>query len=212
MTLQRRQSLEAVSMVPGSISSHCILTHNIEHERNESMMSCKRQEYSVHQNNVLEVIDNALTVQEVHCDTEEVPVERFREPQTPCSRRNIADRDDFLEAYDLHRCHNDDQVQMPSEHRAEEATDHDERPYGTRYEGLLLLLEIRRRSWFYRCLLIFCRPPFSHASVCPIDSWPLSSLLNAGDRPIAQLCPVDSCWTAIVCGRVVVHVGSAASA
>lgn len=50
-------------------------TNDIEHEANESMMGCERQEYSINENYVLEVVNDALSVEEVHGRPQEIPVE-----------------------------------------------------------------------------------------------------------------------------------------
>ena len=52
----------------------------------------------------------------------------------------MADCDHLLEADDLYCGDDDDHVDVPCEHRAEEYRYHDEGPYRTRDESLLLLL------------------------------------------------------------------------
>ena len=74
---------------PGKVSySAKIMTSNhtnyVEDERNESVMCCKRKEHLVHKNNVLEVVDHALSVEKVHGRPEEVPIERPSESEPPC--------------------------------------------------------------------------------------------------------------------------------
>ena len=49
--------------------------HDIEHETDEAVVGSKGQENLVDQDDVLEVVDYTLAVEEVHCGTEEIPVE-----------------------------------------------------------------------------------------------------------------------------------------
>lgn len=48
-------------------------TEHIEHKRQETMMSSKRDEVCVDKDNVLEIIDERLAVQEVIADGKKVP-------------------------------------------------------------------------------------------------------------------------------------------
>lgn len=50
-----------------------ILTNNIKHEANKSVVASKGDEISVHKDNVLEVIDNRFAVEEVVGHDEEIP-------------------------------------------------------------------------------------------------------------------------------------------
>jgi hypothetical protein len=49
-------------------------THNPENETDEAVMRRQGQQHSVDQKNVLEIIDDAFTVQKVHAGSQEVPV------------------------------------------------------------------------------------------------------------------------------------------
>lgn len=51
-----------------------VLTHDIEHEADEPMVSRKRQEHPIDQDDMLEIVYHAFAVEEVHCRSEEVPV------------------------------------------------------------------------------------------------------------------------------------------
>jgi len=53
--------------------------HDIEHETDEAMVGSKWQEDLIDQDDVLEVVDDALAVEEVHGGTEEIPVESLGE-------------------------------------------------------------------------------------------------------------------------------------
>ena len=55
--------------------------HDIEHETDETMVGSKGQEDLVDQDNMLEVVDDALAVEEVHGRTQEIPVECLCEAQ-----------------------------------------------------------------------------------------------------------------------------------
>jgi hypothetical protein len=89
---------------------------------------------------VLEVVDDAFTVEKVHGGAEEVPVERLGEAQTAGLAGHICNGNDLLEGYDLHRGDDDDDVDVAGAENPEEAEDHDERPYGAGYEVCLFLL------------------------------------------------------------------------
>ena len=47
---------------------------DIEHETDEAMVGSKRQEDSIDQNNMLEVVNDALAVEKIHGGSKEVPV------------------------------------------------------------------------------------------------------------------------------------------
>lgn len=49
-------------------------THNPENETDEPVMRRQGQQHPVDQKNVLEVVDDAFTVQKVHAGSQEVPV------------------------------------------------------------------------------------------------------------------------------------------
>ena len=53
--------------------------HDIEHETDEAMVGSKWQEDLIDQDDVLEVVDDALAVEKVHGGTEEIPVESLGE-------------------------------------------------------------------------------------------------------------------------------------
>jgi hypothetical protein len=50
------------------------LTKNVQHETQETMVGCEWQQYPIHQQNMLEIVDDALSVKEVHGRSQEVPV------------------------------------------------------------------------------------------------------------------------------------------
>jgi hypothetical protein len=50
---------------------------------------------------VLEVVNHTLSVQEIHGGRQEVPIQRFGEPQVLLFIRDTGDSDDFLERDDL---------------------------------------------------------------------------------------------------------------
>lgn len=57
----------------GQSSKGKILTNNVKHEANESVVTGKGDEISVHKDNVLEVVDNGFAVEEVVSHDEEIP-------------------------------------------------------------------------------------------------------------------------------------------
>lgn len=120
------------------------------------MVRRKRQENLVDKHNVLEVVDHALAVEEVHGRSEEVPIECLCEAQAARSRRHVGNRNDLLVANDLHGGHDDEHVDVAREHGAEEEGDHDDGPDGACDERLLLLF--RFRELLNRRLVVVGRP------------------------------------------------------
>jgi hypothetical protein len=99
------------------------------------------EQQAVDHQDVLEVVYHTLAVQEVHGSAQEVPVQRLGEAQTARLARNIRNRNDLLERYDLHHGDDDDDEEVAGAEGPEEARDHDEGPYCARDEvGLLLLV------------------------------------------------------------------------
>lgn len=118
------------------------------------MVCCEWQQYSIHQQNVFEVVDDALSVKEVHGCSQKVPIQRFREPQVPVFAGDICNRNNFLKGDDLN-CGNDgNEVYMSREHRTKEAGNHDKGPYRSSDEGLFLLLVVRESRSVRNLLLL----------------------------------------------------------
>jgi hypothetical protein len=143
-------------------------THDVEHEADEAMVRSERQQDTIDQNNVLEVVDDALAVEKVHCRPEEIPVQCLGEAQAPCATRDIGNCNDFFERNDLHSGDDDDDVDVAGEHASEKDTDHDEGPDHPRDEGLLLLLEVGQLLllWLYPLSVLHPRRP-DHPSCSP---------------------------------------------
>lgn len=105
------------------------------------MVGGQGQQDAVDQQDVLEVVDDALAVQEVHGSAEEVPVQRLGEAQAAGLAGDVGYRNDLLEADDLDGGDDDDDVQVAGAEGKEEAPDHDQRPRCAHDEvGLLLLI------------------------------------------------------------------------
>lgn len=117
-----------------------VLTNHIQRETDEPMMRRKRKEESIHQHNMLEIVDDALPVQEVHDGSQKVPIQRLCEPQLLVSRWYACDSNHLFEGDDLHSRDHRNQVKMPGGHRAEKDPNHRQRPNGPGDESLLLLL------------------------------------------------------------------------
>jgi hypothetical protein len=71
-------------------------TGDIKHETYESMVGSEWKKNLINKQNVLEVVDHALSIQEVHGSSQKVPVQRLRKAEAPCSTWYIGDRDDFF--------------------------------------------------------------------------------------------------------------------
>lgn len=143
------------------------LTYKVEHKADKPMMCCKREQDPVNQEDVLEVIEHTLSIQEVHCCHEEVPVERLCELEVSGLAGDVGNGDDLLEGDDLNGGDNDDQVEVAGEDDDEEAGNHDKGPYRPGDERLSLLLKVGERLLRLRLLLFLgCRLlPKSTASV-----------------------------------------------
>jgi hypothetical protein len=105
------------------------------------MVGSEWEQDAVNKQNVLEIVDDALAIQEVHGSAEKVPVKRLGEAQTASLAGHIGDCNDLFERDDLHGRDNDDEVEMAGAEDPKEDGDHHESPYRAGYEvGLLLLV------------------------------------------------------------------------
>lgn len=59
------------------------------------------KQHLVNKQDVLEVVDHALSVQKIHSSRQEVPIQRFGKPQVLLLIGDTGDSDDFLERDDL---------------------------------------------------------------------------------------------------------------
>lgn len=59
------------------------LTGDVEHEANEAVVGSEREENLVDEDDVLEVVNDTLPVEEVHCAAQKVPIQTLCEPQAP---------------------------------------------------------------------------------------------------------------------------------
>ena len=98
---------------------------------------------------MLEVVDDALSVQEVHDRSQEVPIQRSRKRQVLGPARHIGDGDDLLERNDLDGRHYGDNIDVAGKHGDEEAANHDQGPYRPGNKGLLLLFVFRLWRWIF---------------------------------------------------------------
>lgn len=65
------------------------------------MVGREGQQNAVHEQDVLEVVDDALAVEEVHGRSEKVPVQRLGKAQATVLAGHIGYGDDLLEGHDL---------------------------------------------------------------------------------------------------------------
>lgn len=65
------------------------------------MVVRQRKQHLVHKQDVLKVVYHTLSVQEIHGGRQEIPIQRFGEPQVLLLIGDTGDRDDFLERNDL---------------------------------------------------------------------------------------------------------------
>src|SRR6187402_77720 len=88
---------------------------------------------------MLKVIYHALAVKEVHGRCQPIPVQRLSESESSSTTRDVRDRNNLFEGYNLHRSHDCNNIDVSHEHSAEECAYHYKRPYRSSDEGLLLL-------------------------------------------------------------------------
>lgn len=127
-------------------------TNDVQHERDEPVVGRQGEQNAVYQQDVLEVVDDALAIEKVHGGAEEVPVQRLGEAQAARLAGHVGDCNDLLERYDLDGSDDDDDVDVAGAEDPEEAHDHDQGPYRARYEVGLLLLVLGRCWWLLGCL------------------------------------------------------------
>jgi hypothetical protein len=61
----------------------------------------QRKQHFVNKQDVLKVVDDTLPVEEIHSSRQEVPIQRFSEPQVLLLIGDTGDSDDFLKRDDL---------------------------------------------------------------------------------------------------------------
>jgi hypothetical protein len=116
------------------------LTHDVESEANKAVMRRQREENFIHQQDVLEVVDHALSVQEIHRCRKEIPVEGLGEAEVLLLAGDIGDSDNFLERDNLNGSHQDNDIDVTGKQGDEETGNHHKGPYRPGNEGLFLLL------------------------------------------------------------------------
>lgn len=117
-------------------------TTDIEHEADEAMMRRKWWQDLINQNNVLEVVDHAFSIQEIHGSPQEIPVCRFCESQASGFAWNINDAHHFLERNDLNCRDEHYNIDVTCHDCANESSDHQKRPYRSCNECRLFLLVV----------------------------------------------------------------------
>ena len=75
-------------------------------------MRGKGQQHPIHEYNVLEVVDYALSVEEVHRRPKEIPIERPRKGKILCAARDMRDGDYLLEGNNLEGRNNANHVDV----------------------------------------------------------------------------------------------------
>lgn len=103
-------------------------TNNIKGEADEAMVGSQRKEDPIDHDNVLEVVDDAFAVEEVHGYRQPVPVQALGGLDVPGATSSARDGDDFLERDDLDGGDDDDDVDVAHEEGGEEAANHDQGP------------------------------------------------------------------------------------
>lgn len=117
--------------------------NDVENKADEAVVGRKRQQDSVDQNDMLEVVNDALAIEEVHGSRQPVPVECLGGHDVACSRGHRGNGDDLLEGHDLDRRDTSNDVDVAHEQGTEEAADHDKGPERPHQEVGLLLFVVR---------------------------------------------------------------------
>lgn len=90
---------------------------------------------------MLEVVNDSLAVEEVHCRRKPVPVETLSGAQRAGATGDVGDGDDLLEGNDLDSRDDADDVDVAHEECRKEHGEHDKGPEGARHEvGLLFFV------------------------------------------------------------------------
>lgn len=139
------------------------------------MVSCKREKDLVNKNNVLEVVDDAFSIEKVHCRSQPVPIQRLGEAQSACTAGNVGNRNNLLKGDNLYSRNDSDDVEMPHEHGPKESPDHDKSPYRSSDKSLLLLLifgdwlllKLYKNKSQYKTMVIFEDSQTSNAISVP---------------------------------------------
>jgi hypothetical protein len=130
-----------------------LLTKDVEDKADEAVVSRQWQQNLVNEDNVLEVVDDALAVEKIHGGAEPVPVKALGGAQVSGAAGDVGNSNDLLEGDDLNGGDNEDDVDVTHEKSGEEQGDHDEGPEGTRVEVGLFLLVLSRLLLVGRGLL-----------------------------------------------------------
>lgn len=125
------------------------------------MVRRQGKQHLVDQEDMLKVVDDALSIQEVHGRSQEVPVQRLGKPDILLFTRGVGNGDDLLERDYLHRRHNANDVDVAGEHGNKEKRYHHERPYRPGNESLPLLL-VLGQCGFLGFLLDISAGPGNH--------------------------------------------------
>ena len=140
-----------------------VRTKDVHHEADEAMVCRKWEQDFVDKKNMLEIVDDTFTVEEVHGDGKEVPAEGSGKREISLLARNLGNCNDFFKGYDLDGGDNHQDIDMTSEHSTEEAANHGQSPYRPCNESGLFLL-------IFRGLLNFVAP--DNCSISPAILFP----------------------------------------
>jgi len=156
------------------------LTEHVQDEADEPMVCGQRQDSLAHEDNVLEVVDDAFAVEEVHGRRQPVPAEALCGPNVARPARDTGNSDDLLKRHDLDRSYNGDDVDMAHEQSSEETADHHKCPECPGYEVGLLLLVVGLGGLLGHGLLQ--RPQVSNAPGVRLGKYGQTHFLNAIER------------------------------
>lgn len=106
---------------------------------------------------MFEVIDDALSVQEVHGRSEPIPVQALRGSELSRFSWDTGDCDDFLERNDLNDGDDQDDVDVTHKQGGEEARNHNQSPYssGDEVRLFLFVIGLLRLCWAFLWKMYF---------------------------------------------------------
>lgn len=99
-------------------------TANIKHKADKTMVARNRQQESVNQHNMLEIIDHNLPIEVINRRYQKVPIQGFCKVHILLLRRYRGESNNLFEGQYLDRCYYEDDVDVTHKEGEEEEGDH----------------------------------------------------------------------------------------
>lgn len=104
-------------------------SHDVEDETDEAVVLGQWQKQCIYVDNVFEVVNQCLSISEVYCRREEVPVDRLEPWDLMLLRRHSCDSENLVEYRDLYHGQEEDNPDGSRGEHDEKTSYHDPRPY-----------------------------------------------------------------------------------